>query len=213
MTNTLYSERDDVYLVELAWPTESPAEQWQKLLEVLAALDREAHALGALAGTLQVELGQGSPLAEWPAGTSTELREALRARASEVDAQPVELQLHAQPLVVLPDERLEVTDFDSPELWSPGPLPLAAVDDPAPAGLRTWRIAGTPPQHSTGYPLVVRITGELSPWARRLSLDVRSRYDLWLPTRFDGTPNPIGAANAELLANWFRRIAEATGAK
>ena len=189
MSETFYSTREDATVFQIAWSgLDTWPAHWQRLLEILRALDGERESLGELRGTLEVDG------AEWPIDGD------LAARAG---AAPELLggMIACYPLALVDDGELTAIDWDSDDLFALGQFPLVATAEP-----QRFRITGGPQHAASEPPLFLRLGFEISQWAQQITLDVSSRFDLWRPTRFDGTPSPTGARNEAWLRTVFDRI-------
>src|SRR5690348_15399404 len=107
MTEILFSSRQDAELLELVWSgLETWSLLWARLLEVLAALEREEPTLGSPRGELEVDLGTPDrpdvttwPVSGDPAGIAA-VRERLDGAARVPE--PFGLVLPCEPIVALP---------------------------------------------------------------------------------------------------------------
>lgn len=217
MTDTLFSRRSVVDLAELSWDgLDGAAEQWPRLFDLLAILGSERTMLGSVSGTLKLVCGSDNEPehAAWPIGTGLADVKALRERIakSSILPRPFMATLHCAPIVVLADDRLHITDYDSIEQYSRGHAMLAPTSEVATVdGLTPWRIDAVNEKLSLLY---FELSFGTPAFADGITAWARSHCDLWLPTRLDGEPNvPHGPANAQLLAECIQRVVRATSAQ
>jgi hypothetical protein len=209
MTEILFSSRHDPQLLKLMWTgLDTWPAQWERLFDILAALEQEKHALGSLRGELAVDLGtpEQPEAKKWSVATTSPAIEALRKQLEELTRVPklFELELPCEPLVISPDTMLSVVAYDREDLDDLGEVPLVSDDS------KHQRIVGIP-RWSSDTLLFLDIGFDISAFARHIVMYVCSHYDLWRPMRFDGEPNPISKPNADILRACFARIAAASG--
>lgn len=208
MTDTFWSSHIDDALYDLGWATPAGVtDQWPVLLRVLAALASQAPFFGTVSGKLRVANGEPD---EWPVDTNSA---ALRERLASVSAvpEPIELTLSCEPLLWLPDDHVNVIDYDDSDLFSFGHATLSpeANEPDGVLGMRPWRL------RKARVPLL-SLEGSFgaAPFTTSMGLQVRSECDLWRSMRLDGEPNtPHGEANARMLARSIEEIAAATNAR
>jgi hypothetical protein len=209
MTEILFSSREDSELLRLVWSgLETWPSQWARLFDILAGLEQAKHSLGSVRGEVAVDHGTpGRPKVEkWSVVSITRAIAALREQLEQAACipEPFELEPPCEPLVMLPDNVLSVVGYDKEDLYDLGEVPLASVDG------SYQRVIGTPPGCASAL-LYLRFGFDISPVAQHITMYVCSRYDLWRPFGFDGEPNPIGDANADILRACFAQVAAATG--
>jgi len=219
MTETLMSARTDADLFELEWSNlDGARDHWVIAIRLLEAIHASARFLGTPRGELRIARGalDRPEFETWPIACAPEARTDLLRRvetAAELP-RPLEAVLACQPIVLLPDDRLEVVDFDSEELCSLGMVPLSRVPEFAStAGLQAWRVVGGPEQWQRESLLSLELSFGAPPFANALGLGFRSRCDVWRRTRLDGeSTDPQLQINAALLHDCARAIAAASGA-
>jgi hypothetical protein len=147
---------------------------------------------------------------EWPVTTDAiRLQVALSARPDA--PQPVELPLHLEPLLWLPDNSLDVVDYDVSDddvVARAGLLPVEHVTDDH-HGLKPWRLPTQPVDLLT---FSLHFGFDENPTSVRL--EVSTRCDLWRTTQLNGEPGaPYQLANAALLQRAVEEIARASDAE
>jgi len=213
MTAVLWSSHFETELYSLYWEGLAGAkDQWSVLLRLLPAFAEQAGALGKISGDLQVVIDQpgGRVFEEWPVTTdAARLQAVLSARPDA--PQPVELPLHLEPLLWLPDNCLDVVDFDLSDEDVIARAELLPVEHVAHDlhGLKAWRLPRQPVDLLTFF---LRFGFDEVPTSVRL--EVSTRCDLWRTTQFNGEPGtPYQLANADLLRRAIDEIALATNAE
>lgn len=210
MTQILFSSREGGKLLKLVWPgLDKWSLVWTRLFEVLAALEQEQSTLGSLRGEIDVDLGTSDrpQVTKWPVSSDPQGIAALRQQlnAAAWVAEPFGLSLPCEPIVVLPDGNLTVIAYDMEDLVDLGDVPLEPVDGDH------WRVVGTPRRSSDEPLLSLRFGFDVSRFGNHITMNVCSQYDLWRPDRFDGAPNAVGEANADIMRGCLGRVAASTG--
>lgn len=212
MTDTFMSSHIDETLYFLVWEgLSAAADQWSVLFRLLPALAEQSWVFGRIGGTIRVARGslETPTFEEWPINTVTDAA-ALRTHVDSLGElpRPLELPFRCEPLLWLPDDHVNVLDFDDSEFFSLGRATMSKVDGGtfSVPGLQSWRV------HDGPVPLLSLEVTFLTPHSA--GLEVCSNCDLWRSKRLDGEPNPPhGEANARMLARSIDEIAAATGAR
>jgi hypothetical protein len=213
MTAVLWSSHFETELYSLHWGgLAGSKDQWPVLLRLLTAFADQAVSLGKISGDLQVVIDQpGGPAFEvWPLTTDASRLQAVLSERSDAP-QPVELPLHNEPLLWLPDNSLDVVDFDLSDDDVVARAELLPVEEAAHEfhGLKAWRLPRQPVRLLT-FCLLFGFD-EVTTSVR---LEVSTRCDLWRTTQLNGEPGvPYHLANAALLERSIEEIARATGAE
>jgi hypothetical protein len=213
MTAVLWSSHFETELYSLHWGgLAGVRDQWSIILQLLPALAEQEESLGKISGDLQVvsEQREGRVFEQWPVTTDAARLQAVLAARTDAP-EPVELPLHLEPLLWLPDDRLEVVDFDLSDDDVIAQVDLLPVDRLAcdPHGLKAWRIQRQPVQMLT-FCLLFGFD-EAPTWVR---LGIRTRCDLWRVTQLNGEPGaPYHRTNAAMLERSVEEIARATKAE
>jgi len=213
MTAVRWSSHFETELYSLYWEgLAGSRDQWSVLLRLLPAFAEQAGVLGKISGDLQVVIDQpgGRVFEEWPVTTdAVRLQAALSARPDA--PQPVELPLHLESLLWLPDNSLEVVDYDLSDddvVARAELLPVEQVADDH-HGLKPWRLPTQPVDLLTFF---LHFGFDEVPTSVRL--EVSTRCDLWRTTQLNGEPvAPYQLANAALLQRSVEEIARATKAE
>lgn len=213
MTAVLWSSHFETELYSLYWEGLAGAkDQWSVLLRLLPAFATQAGSLGKISGDLHVVVDRpdGRAFEEWPVTTdSAHLQAVLSTRPDA--PQPVELPLHIEPLLWLPDNSLEVVDFDLSDddvIARAELLPVEGVAHDL-HGLKAWRLPRQPVKMLT---FCLHFGFDEVPTAIRL--EVSTRCDLWRTTQLNGEPGaPYHLANAALLQRSIEEIALGTKAE
>jgi hypothetical protein len=213
MTAVLWSSHFETELYSLYWEGLAGSKaQWPVLLRLLPALADQAVPLGKISGDLQVVIDQpgGRAFEAWSLTTDAAHLQAVLAARSDAP-QPVELPLHIEPLLWLPDSSLDVVDFDLSDddvIARAELLPVEQAGQDLP-GLKAWRLPRQPVQLLT---FCLRFGFDEVPTSVRL--EVSTRCDLWRTTQLNGEPGaPYHLANAAVLQRSIEEIARATGAE
>ena len=213
MTAVLWSSHFETELYSLHWDGLAGArDQWPVILRLLLALAKQAESLGRISGDLRVvsDHPDGRMFEEWPVTTdATRLQAVLSARSDA--PQPVELPLRLEPLLWLPDDCLDVVDFDlsdddviaRAELL---PVERVTVDH---QGLRAWRLPRQPVEM-----LTLGLLFGFDEVPTSLRFEISTRCDLWRTTQLNGEPGATyHLANAALLQRSIEEIARSTNAE
>ncbi|MEO7734615.1 MAG: hypothetical protein ABIY55_26905 [Kofleriaceae bacterium] len=213
MTAILWSSHFEAQLYSLSWQGLAGAkDQWSVLLQLLPGFANQADVLGPVSGELQVVIDQagGRVFEAWPLTTdAARLQRLLSTRHDS--PQPVRLPLNIEPLLWLPDDRLDVVDFDrsDDEVVAGGGLHAVERMSRDPSGLRAWRLVKQPVDLLT---LAVSFGFDEAPTSVRL--EVSTRCDLWRTLQLNGEPGaPWQLANAVLLQTSIEEIARTTRAE
>jgi hypothetical protein len=213
MTAVLWSSHFETELYSLYWEELAGSkDQWSVLLRLLPAFAAQAEVLGKISGDLQVVIDQpgGRVFEAWPLTTdAARLQTALSARSDA--PQPVELPLHIELLLWLPDNSLEVVDFDLSDddvIARAELLPFEQVAHDL-HGLKAWRL---PRQLVQLLTFCLHFGFDEVPTSVRL--EVSTRCDLWRTTQLNGEPGtPYHLVNAALLRRSIEEIARDTQAE
>jgi hypothetical protein len=213
MTTTLWSSHFKTDLYGLHWEQLSGvSEQWLVLQRLLRAFAEQAEILGRVSGDLHVVSGGADArvFEQWTMTTdAATVQAALSARPDRPE--PVEVPLRFEPLVLLPDDKLEVVDFDLSDDDVIARAELHPVEgwSPLPDGLKAWRLCKQPVDLLT-FDLHFGV-GE---FATTVYFEIGTRCDLWRASRLNGEPGEThNVANAGLLARTVEAIAQATKAE
>jgi hypothetical protein len=124
---------------------------------------------------------------------------------------PIELPLRCKPMLWLPDDRVQIIEYDDADYFTIGGATLALEsgareDDPS---LKRWRILEAPVNL-----LSLEVVFDLDEPATGMLLQISSHCDLWCDTRLDGEPGAAyNVVNASLLARAVEDVALATKAE
>jgi hypothetical protein len=213
MTAVLWSSHFETELYSLYWEGLAGArDQWPVILRLLPALAEQAESLGKISGDLRVvsDRPDGRVFEEWPVTTdATRLQAVLSARRDA--PQPIELPLHLEPLLWLPDNCLDVIDFDLSDDDVIARAELLPVERVAHDhhGLKAWRLPRQPVEMLT---FCLHFGFDEAPTSVRLQ--VSTRCDLWRTTQLNGEPGALyQLANAALLQRSVEEIARGTQAE
>lgn len=213
MTAVLWSSHFETELYSLYWEgLAGSKDQWSVLLRLLPAFAEQAGALGKISGDLHVVVDQPGERAfeEWPVTTEAARLQAVLSTRPDAP-QPVELPLHIEPLLWLPDNSLEVVDFDLSDDDVIARAELLPVEGVAHGfhGLKAWRLPMQPVKLLT---FCLHFGFDEAPTSIRL--EVSTRCDLWRTTQLNGEPgSPYHLANAALLQRSIEEIARGTKAE
>jgi hypothetical protein len=213
MTTTLWSSHFKTDLYGLHWEKlAGVSEQWRVLQRLLQAFAEQAKILGRVSGDLQVVSGrrEARVFERWSLTTDAVPVDAARSERPDLP-EPVEAPLRFEPLLLLPDDRLEVVDFDLSDDDVIAQAELLPVDGwpPEPDGLKAWRLRKQPVDL-----LTFDLDFGVGEFATTVYLEICTRCDLWRTKRLDGEPGEAhNVANAKLLACAVEAIARATRAE
>jgi hypothetical protein len=217
---TYYYDDADSFLLTIHWrKARSIDEQWQALYTFWGALAARSTELRIRAGTMIVGFRDpGNTDGEELSIDADTSAADLRARLSRIHAasqavlEPVEVKVGMQAPAWLPGDGLAVVDFHCPDLSELGSAELEPLSSaPDEHGLRPWRVVDMPGTGRNEGPIFIWMYFERSEHVHEVTASIRSRFDLWLPTRFDGEPNlPHGPRNLEWLCRIFGEIAAET---
>jgi hypothetical protein len=207
VTDTYWSSHFERELYELNWRGLSgSADLWRVALNLLPAIGAQSRVFGRVDGTIRVaRQADGAPaFEEWDVDTDpASLRRRLAAVADVPE--PIELSLRCRPALWLPDDRVQIIDYDDAGDATIAPESSGLEGDP---NLRLWRVTDAPVKL-----LKLEVVFDLDESATGMLLQISSRCDLWCDTRLDGE---VGAAhnkaNASLLARAVEDVALATKA-
>lgn len=210
MTDTYWSSHFERELYELNWRGLSgSADLWRVVLNLLPAIGAQSRVFGRVDGTSRVaRRADGAPaFEEWDVDTDpASLRRRLAAVADVPE--PIELSLRCGPALWLPDDRVQIIDYDDAGFATIGDATIApeSSDLEGDPNLRLWRVTDAPVK-------LLKVVFDLDESATGMLLQISSRCDLWCDTRLDGE---VGAAhnmaNASLLARAVEDVALATKA-
>lgn len=210
MTAVLWSSHFETELYSLYWEGLAGSKgQWSVLLRLLPAFAEQAGSLGKISGDLHVVVDQpgGRAFEEWPVTTDSACLQSLLSTRPDAP-QPVELPLHIEPLLWLPDNSLEVVDFDLSDDDVIARAELLPVEDVAHDlhGLKAWRLPRQPVKMLT---FCLHFGFDEVPTSIRL--EVSTCCDLWRTTQLNGEPGaPYHLANAALIQRSIEEIARDT---
>ena len=213
MTAVLWSSHFETELYSLYWEgLAGSKDQWSVLLRLLPAFAEQAGNLGKISGDLQVvsDRPDGRVFEEWPVTTDAARLQAVLSAQPDAP-QPVELPLHLEPLLWLPDNSLDVVDFDLSDDDVIARAELVPVERVAHDlhGLKAWRLPRQPVKMLT---FCLHFGFDEVPTSVRL--EVSTRCDLWRTTQLNGKPGaPYHLANAALLQRSVEEIARVTKAE
>jgi len=213
MTAVLWSSHFETELYSLYWEgLAGSKDQWSVLLRLLPAFAEQSGALGKISGDLQVLIDQpgGRVFEEWPVTTDAACLQAVLSARPDAP-QPVELPLHLEPLLWLPDDCLDVVDFDLSDEDVIARAELLPVEHVAHElhRLKAWRLPRQPVDLLT---FLLHFGFDEVPTSVRL--EVSTRCDLWRITQLNGEPGTsYHLANATLLQRAVEEIASATDAE
>src|ERR1041384_4245575 len=187
MTAVPWSSHFETELYSLYWEgLAGAAEEWAVILRLLPAFAEQEESLGKVSGDLQVVIDRpgGRVHEDWPVTTDAgRLQAVLSARRDA--PQPVELPLHIEPLLWLPDDCLDVVDFDLSDddvIARAELLPVHAPVHDHP-GLKAWRLPKQPVEM-----LTFRLLCGFDEVLTSVRLAVSTRCDLWRSTQLSGEP-------------------------
>jgi len=213
MTETYWSSHFERELYELNWRALSgSAGLWRVVLSLLPAIGAQGRVFGRIDGTMRVARQAGSALAfeEWDVDVDpASLRRRLDAVADVPE--PIELSLRCRPALWLPDDRVQIIDYDDADFAAIGDATIApeSSDLEVDPSLKLWRVAEAPVKL-----LTLEVVFDLDESAAGMLLQISSRCDLWCDTRLDGEPGAAhNLANAALLARAVEDVALAAKAE
>jgi hypothetical protein len=213
MTATLWSSHFETDLYSLYWKRLAGTnEQWRVLLRLLPAFAAQAEALGEISGDLQVvtERPDARVFEQWVVTTDVARVQAILSERHDTP-QPVGLPLRIEPLLWLPDNSLEVIDFDRSDDEVIARAELFPVEQSLsdPRALKAWRLRKEPVELLTFY-----LYFGFDEVPTSVHLEVSTRCDLWRTMQLNGEPGtPYQLANADLLSRAIDEIALATNAE
>lgn len=212
MTETYWSSHFERELYELNWRGLSgSADLWRVVLSLLPAIGAQGRVFGPVDGTCRVarRVEGTHTFEEWDVDADpAPLRRRLDSLAEVPD--PIELSLRCRPALWLPDDRVQIIDYDDADYAAIGDATLApaGVDFDGDPSLRLWRVLKAPVKL-----LTLEVVFDLNEPATGMLLQISSHCDLWCDTRLDGEPGAAhNLANASLLARAVADIAQATKA-
>ena len=212
MTETYWSSHFERELYELHWSGLSgSADLWRIVLGLLPAIGAQGSVFGPVDGTCRVaRRAAGTPeFEEWNVDADVaSLRGRLDSFAGVPD--PVELSLRCKPALWLPDDRIQIIDYDDADYFTIGDAKLvpASASFEGDLGLKLWRVLEAPVKL-----LTLEVVFDLNEHPTGMLLQISSPCDLWCDTRLDGEPGtPYNVANARLLARAVEDVALATRA-
>lgn len=213
MTDTYWSSHFERELYELNWRGLSgSADLWRVVLDLLPAIGAQSRVFGRVDGTLRVarRAEDAQVFEEWNVDAdSASLRRRLDSLTDVPD--PIELSLRCRPALWLPDDHVQIIDYDDADYCTIGGATLAPEsgdfeDDPS---LKLWRVVEAPVKV-----LTLEVVFDLDEPATGMLLQISSRCDLWCDTRLDGEPGAAhNLASASLLARAVEDVALATRAE
>jgi hypothetical protein len=213
MTDTYWSSHFERELYELNWRGLSgSADLWRVALNLLSAIGAQSRVFGRVDGTIRVaRRAEGAQaFEEWDVDADpVSLRRRLDAVAGVPE--PIELSLRCRPALWLPDDRVQIIDYDDAAFATIGDATLApeSSDLEGAPGLKLWRVAEAPVKL-----LKLEVVFDLDESATGMLLQISSRCDLWCDTRLDGEPGAAhNMANASLLECAVEEVALATKAE
>ena len=213
MTDTYWSSHFERELYELNWRGLSgSADLWRVVLDLLPAIGAQSRVFGSVVGAIRVARRAEGELAfeEWDVDADPA---PLRRRLDSLEGvpDPIELPLRCKPALWLPDDRVQIIDYDDADYFTIGGATLAPVSGEREGclSLKLWRVLEAPVNLLT----LEVVFGQDEP-ATGMLLQINSQCDLWSTTRLDGEPGAAhNVANASHLAQAVEAIALATGAE
>jgi hypothetical protein len=212
MTDTYWSSHFERELYELNWHGLSgSADLWRVVLNLLPTIEAQHRVFGRVDGTIRVARQAEGALAfeEWAVDADpASLRRRLGAVADVPE--PIELSQRCTPALWLPDDHVQIIDYDDADFAVIGNANLApeSRDLQADPRLKLWRVVETPVKL-----LTLEVIFDLDDSAAGMLLQIISRCDLWCDTRLDGEPGAAhNMANAGLLEHAVEAVALATKA-
>jgi hypothetical protein len=122
MTDTYWSSHFERELYELNWRGLSgSADLWRVVFNLLPAIGAQSRVFGRVDGTIRVARQTDSAQAfeEWEVDADPEsLRRRLDALAGVPE--PIELSLRCSPALWLPDDRVQIIDYDDADFATIG---------------------------------------------------------------------------------------------
>ncbi|MGH9884286.1 MAG: hypothetical protein ACREBE_02080 [bacterium] len=212
MTVVLWSSHFETELYSLYWEgLAGAAEQWAVILRLLPALAEQEESLGQVSGDLQVVIDRpdGRAHEDWPVTTDAGRLQAVLSARSDAP-QPVELPLQIAPLLWLPDDTLDLVDFDLSDDDVIARAELLPVEELVHdhQGLKAWRLPKQPVEM-----LTFRLLFGFDEVPTSVRLAVSTRCDLWRRTQPSGEPGAsYHLANAAQLQRSVEEIARRTAA-
>jgi len=213
MTETYWSSHFERELYDLNWRGLSgSADLWQVVINLLPAIGAQSRIFGRVDGTIRVARRADGAQAfeEWEVDADpASLRRRLDLLADVPE--PIELSLRCRPALWLPDDCVQIIDYDDADYSNIGDATLAPAGgnfegDPS---LKLWRVLEAPVKL-----LMLEIVFDLNEPATGMLLQISSRCDLWCDTRLDGEPGAThNLANASMLARAVEDVALAAKAE